>query len=278
VRIALGARTKEIVSALGVAAALAAGCGNDVDRPPLGQTCRPGDVCKPGSSVGSPDYNGQGGEGSGEGEGGAPGELTGSVREFVDELFTSTIPFDGRATIAAEGERRAVVETTYTGSGEFALEGFDVADPLWLGVFPEENRGVLPTLAPVALDSIGGESLDLGVVREDNVDRVFQLQATPSERLPGTGQLFLLFTKNGRGVPGIEVSLPEAEFVSYANGGAWSAADSRTDASGLVALTNILASAFPGSTKRVYLGGALDGYLLARVAAGSVSVVEVPIE
>jgi hypothetical protein len=66
--------------------------------------------------------------------------------------------------------------------------------------------------------------------------------------------------------------------VSYANGGAWSGADARTDATGLVVLTNILASDFPGSTKRVYLGGALDGYIVARVAAGAVSVVEVPIE
>jgi hypothetical protein len=272
-----GLRTRGIVSALGVAAALAAGCENDVDHPPVGETCRPGNVCKPGSAVGSPDNNGQGGEGSGDGEGGAPSELNGSVREFVDELFTSTIAFDGRAIVTAEGERRAVVEATYTGAGEFELEGFDAADPLWLGVYPEENRGVLPTLAPVALDSID-DSIELGLVREDNVDRVFQLQATPSERLPDAGQLFLLFTKNGRGVSDVEVSLPEAEFVSYANGGAWSSADSRTDATGLVALMNIVASDFPGSTKRVYLGGALDGYIVARVAAGSVSVVEVPIE
>lgn len=261
------------------AIALLAGCQEPEEHPPVIDTCAPGMVCFPGSSDQNPGGGSTAGSGSG-GTGAAPEVVRGNVRELVDDSFASSIAFTGQATVRAEGVQRGVVEAAFTGIGRFELRGFKPSDPLWLGAFPEANRGVLPTLSPVPLAAAFDE-VDLGVVRDDSLELVFQLSTTSAERLAGSGQVILFFVdaRNAQqGVAGITVSLPQAQFVSYGIAGSWSDLETRTDQTGLVVLANVAASAFPGSTQRIALSGRASGFVSVRVAADAVSLVEVPVE
>lgn len=268
-------------------------CQEDPERPPLAAPCEPGEPCidprpDPGPS--------RGGSHAGSGEGGAAGaaghdseagaggaaeplELTGTVREFVDDRFRVSNAFSSRATIELEGRRGGLVRTTYTGSGTFRLSGFEEEDPLWVRVAPEENRGVLPTLHPILLEDVGRNALQLGLVRSEVIDLIFALSQDPEGPLGEHAQVVLWFrSASGQGRAGVTVSLPEADFASYARAGTWSNAELETDATGLVLLANVGAPRFPGSTERVSLGGTASGYIQVRVAADAVSLVEVPVE
>lgn len=276
----------------GVSAAALAACREDPEHPPYAAPCPPGERCvDPPAGGPGPGRGGSGAVGGGAagepaeaGAGGAPStstptELFGTVRELVDDRFRSSIAFASRATVEVEGEHGGLVRATYDGASTFRLEGFRAEDPLWVGVSPEPNRGVLSTLHPILLDSIDSEPLELGVVRGDTLFSIFALSLDPEGPLPDHAQVVLLFTNGaGQGRSGVRVTLPEADFVSYQRGSAWSSAETETDATGLVLLANVAAPRFPGSTESIQLGGSASGYIRVRVAADAVSLVEVPVQ
>ncbi|HEY8946639.1 MAG TPA: hypothetical protein VIM73_20445 [Polyangiaceae bacterium] len=254
------------------------------ERPPplppcVGATCVPrGGVAPPSSSGGSGEGAFGGADAGGDaGAGGANDSLEGSVLEFVDDQFESSVTFTGTATLVAEGARGGTTTASWDGADPFQLSGFEQEQGLtWVLVSPAPNRGVLPTLHPVPTGNV--RRADLGLVRTDNLDLILLLLTVPLERLPERAQLVLRFTdpeSTTGGAEGVRVVSSDAEFISYAVEGTWSDLETATDQSGLVLLGNLSAPPFPGSTKRLSLAGALTGTLEVRVAAGAVSVVEV---
>lgn len=246
-----------------------------IDRCPEQGSCRPIVGVRQRPSTGGGDNPDRPPPGSSDG----PDVITGTVSELVDDLFLSSITFPGRAEIRAEGDKSNLVRAEYTGLSAFVLSEFAVEDPLWLLVKPEENPSVLPTLSPIPL-SAAFRPVELGLVRQENVDVVFRLASVFSERVLGTAQLILVFTdaEDGSGVPGVSVRLPGAELVSYANGGAWSDIETATDNTGVVMLGNIWASEFPGGDVRVHLSGTTTGSIDVRLARDVVTLAEVPLE
>lgn len=278
---------RALAGAAFVSALLYWGCRDESERPPLTETCTSGPGCLPpkGGVIG-PGEGGAGSDGPSAGgdagsfwSGGAPDEIVGVVRELSDDRFDRTIAFTNTAIIEAEGEEERFARATYNGFDPFVLRDFQPADPIWVLARPEENRGVLPTMHPIdPRAAFADEPIDFGLVRADTLDVIFGLAVdqAPNGRLPGTGQAILWFTDSrGEGIPGIEVTFPEAELVSY--GGTWVSGETQTDQSGLVLLGNVVTPAFPGSTKRVRLSGAATGYVLIRVASNAVSLVQVPL-
>lgn len=265
--------------------AATASCQPDEERPPPPPPCTGSQCVPPGgwppskSSGGS--LNGEGGQG-GEDAGGtanggtsATGELTGTVREFVDLYLQNSVLFTGTATLSAQAAGGGLVNTRWNGVDPFQLSGLVPEGLTWVHATPERNQGVLATMHPVEVRSL---QQDLGLVRADNLDLVFLLLTVPSERLPGRAQLVLVFADPSSplgGQQGVRVALPEAEFISYAVQGTWSELETQTENTGLVVLGNIAAPAFPGSTRRVALGGTRSGSIDVRLAADTVSLVEV---
>lgn len=265
-------------------------CREDPEHPPLAPPCPPGDSCidprpnpvpgRGGSDAGIGE-GGAGGHDSEAGAGGAaePRELTGTVRELVDDRFRASSAFSSRATIELEGRNGGLIRATYNGSSPFRLSGFHEEDPLWVRVTPDANRGVLPTLHPILLEDVGTEAIQFGLVRAETIDLIFAVSQDPEGPLEGHAQVVLWFRSgSGQGRPGVTVSLPEADFASYARGGTWSSVEAETDTTGLVLLANVSAPRFPGSTERIALGGTASGYIQVRVAADSVSLVEIPVQ
>lgn len=271
-------RTGALLTWLTLAPVLAA-CQQEVEeRPPSAPGCN-GPRCVP--VGGLPPSNGSGSGGRSAGEGGTDGggessELTGSIRELVDDGFHASQPFTGIAKLSAEGATGGLVTTSWNGVDPFGLNGVKRSSATWILVAPERSQGVLPTIHPV--DTRQRPEVDLGLVRADNLDLVFLLLTVPGERLSGKGQLILAFVErasSGGGKNGVRVALPEAEFISYASQGTWSELETETDTSGLVVLGNIPAPPFPGITKQVKLGGTRSGTIDLRIAADAVSLVEV---
>ena len=251
-------------------APFAGGCLTDCPRTPV--PTRP----VGGSSM---PQAGAGGAGSGgassAGNGGAALTLRGSVVEWLDATFDRAQDLAELASVRATAAGGTIVQAPWDGANTFVLGGFSVANPTWVSVLPQRAT-LLETLHPVP--TAVTQDLELGVVAADTFDSLLQSLGAAVERDPARAQVVLIFTRtNGTNVQGVSVSGVTAQGVGYQQSGVWSAATS-TDISGRAALFNLSAPAFPGTTERVTLGGVANGYVQVRVAAGAVSVLEVPID
>lgn len=261
--------------------ALSFACQEPDPHPPLLPACPPGDYCphRPPSQVGGPSGSaGNSGTGGSGGVGGG-GELRGTVVDLLDDTFVNGVAFVEPATIEAQSTTGAVVSANWNGIDAFTLTGVEASLSAWISVRPLAGIANVRTLHPVATHV--GRNVDLGLVRADTVDGIFGILGVSTLREPGTAQIVLAFTvpagSTVAGAAGVRAQLAEAELVAYESGGLWSSDTLQTDTSGLALIGNVPATAFPGSNKRITLGGLSSGFIDVRVAADAVSLVAVPL-
>lgn len=254
-----------------------AGCTvrTDDERPPVFECPRSNPDCRPSSPP--PVLGG----GSGDGEGGSAGEpseegveIRGIVEEFSDTAFSTTRPFRERAVVEASGVETTTVSAIFNGSNPFQLSDVRLTTPIWVSVRAESGVSrLLRTLHPV---SAAAEDVALGMVPRATLSLIYSLLTLPVEldRNAGHAVLFLLGS-TGSGAAGVHVTVPEAEVVAYASGGTFTDEDRGTGPTGLVVLGNVRTRAYPGSEVRVAFSEGATGHADIRVAADSVSLVEI---
>ncbi len=267
---------------------LASACQEDPVRAPAAGPCtgsacgRPGIVgsvpigsgmATAGGSVGNAGANGVGGGGGASGA----GTLQGSVVEWADESFVTTVAYNEPAQIRAEGSSgTSLVQARWNGVDPFELTGFRQAGTTWISVFPS-SLSVLETLHP--LSTALPSDVAFGLVASDMFDAIVQSLGVASARLPERGQVLFIFTgRNGNGLADVTVTSTDAEFIGYQERGVWSPGVEATDSAGLAVLLNLVTTEFPGVTRRVQLGGIASGFVEVRVASGAVSVVSVKLD
>lgn len=262
---------------IALAALFFSACQPEDDHPPPALGCPPEEDCStppPMTGGGS----GSGGSGGSAGSAGTAGSavLEGNLVEFLDDDFRDGVPFSDPATVEAEGASGGVVSASWTGSSPFELASFRVSEPIWVSARPLNTLALLRTVNAV---EPGTDLATLGLVRADTLDFILQLLTVPAERTPGAGHVVVRVTPSPgalEGVAGVTLALPDAESIAYAVQGTWSDAETGTDSTGLIVLTNISAPAFPGRTRTATLGGAVRGSVGVRIAADAVTVLEIP--
>jgi hypothetical protein len=263
----------------GLAGLALAACSTKTEHAEVLPTCAVAQPCNAGvdrvtgSRGASSSEAGAGGQ---SGEAGA-GLLQGTVVEFVADDFSTSVPYVESAIVETEGTDAPIVSATWDGANPFTLQGFSSSSETWISVRPSSGTVTLRTLHPVATNQ--ESTVDLGLVLTDTLDVVFSILTLPQERLAGYGQVVLSFKQVGTnaGVAGVSVSSPDAAFVAYQVGGAWTLDDPRTDAAGLVILGNFAAPDYPGTNRRIAISGRASGAVDVRVAAGAVTLVQIPV-
>lgn len=252
-------------------ALLALGCGQKVDHPDAVGGCDPATM----DCVQVPPETGGGPIGGGDG--GAPGDnvsdWSGQVRTFRDDNFdpAETMLFTGVAQVSAIGRSGIRVGGRYDGSS-FELQNVLKTASNWFLVEPTNDASLLPTLSVIDTRSAKADELIVGVVRELEVERIFQLSLA-GEPAAGRAQVVLrVVDTQGRSVPGVVAQLA-AEVIAYRLEQTWDASEgASTDESGLIFLGNVPATSSLGSAS-VNLAGAASGRVDLRVRAGTVTVV-----
>ncbi len=214
--------------------------------------------------------SGAGGEQSGSG-GATAGAVSGRVRQFRGDEFLLTELAETSGEVAAEAPRAADpwVDTEFTADG-FSLAGARRGEGTWIAVESSE-AGYFTTLG--LFDTTLG-SADPVLVTADIVTSIFDTLAVPEDPFPSSGHLVVrVEDEAGDLVPGVQVQLGSASFVTYASAGSWTEFADRTTDEGIAFLGNIPADAVPGETVSVTLAGAMTGTFEALVAAGAVTVV-----
>lgn len=261
--------------------ALLFACQDKEGHPPFLSPCEPGKHCP--VSVGIGTISGPVPPDPGGGDGGASGEateLTGTIAEFVDDNFDAAGPYDSTAIVEGQRPNDSVVSSVVLAGEPFLLEGIESARTAWVSLRPQLGSRNLRTLHPVATNQ--RQVVTLALVRTDTFDLIYSQLSTSPERSQSAGQIVLRFVEEVRpnvtqNVSGVRVSAPRTGFVAYKSGEIWSDGELATDASGLALLGNVTASAYPGATVRVTLGGSASGAIDVRVASGGVSLVKVPL-
>ncbi|HWA74854.1 MAG TPA: hypothetical protein VG937_21070 [Polyangiaceae bacterium] len=258
-------------------------CQESEPHPPLADPCAPGEGCSLGvGQVGGPSSTGgstAGGNGAGGSAGANAGVVSGTVVDLIDDTFVSSIPFGNPAIVEAQSSSGSLISASWNGNDPFQLAGIEPSTTAWVSVRPTVGTGSLRTLHPIATNI--ARTVDLGLVRADTIDAIFSILTVPSQRAASTAQAVLVFTKTSgasvNGVAGVKATLGDAAFTAYANGAVWSSDVAGTSSSGLAVVGNIPATAFPGSSKRIFLSGTGSGFIDIRVVADAVSLVGVPL-
>jgi hypothetical protein len=280
--------------AFGLAPALAwglltAGCQNQGERP-VPPTCV-GNCGRPASiSIGAPTSPGGGGESGDEpAQGGASSSKTvtleGNVQLLIDngrfdtgELFTDT------AAIKSTRADGRTATNGWNGINHFSIEDLPADATSWLLVTPElAGADAAVTLEPVLTqhpNAQGVVNADLGVVRESNIDAVFDLLSVPLQRDVRAAQVVLLLKARGAGsgltpLSGVTVKSANAVGVSYATSGGYSDVATETDSTGAAILLNCPAGSWPGGLVNVELSGAKTGGAQVRAVGGAISLVTI---
>jgi hypothetical protein len=184
---------------------------------------------------------------------------------------------DDTATLRAQAKGGGTVMGDWNPVRPYVLENV-LSDPLtWVSITPSSSVGVaLPTLVPAnttrpAAD--GSVTLNLGVVGRAVVDTILDILTVPTVRDESKAILILEVRRtDGTPLPGVTVTAPMAETIVYGAAGTFTDDESQTDASGLVLLVNVPASAWPGTLVGVSFTGALDGGADVRAIAGAVTL------
>lgn len=240
----------------------------------------------PGEEGGGVPQGGRGGDGDGN-EGGEAGEsdgvtLTSQLLLLNDLDFRNGGPFTEPAEIRVEKAGGGSVTGTWNGSDPFRLARVLEGRAVWALGTPSAalNTDALATLEPVRTDDPNAEGVveadPFALVRASTMQNIYDLLTLPITLEPAHAQIVLrVVNGSGAGIPGVRVTAPSAAVVIYAASGAFSDAETQTDATGLVVLANLPGSAWPGSLVSVSFAGAETGATELRVIADAVTLVSV---
>lgn len=281
------ARAFRLAPAL-AAALVVGGCQNQGERPPP-PTCV-GCGGPAGISIGFPTSPGGGGE-SGEepAQGGASSSdtvtLQGDLRLLVDDgRFAMGDLFASNATIKSTSADGRTATDAWNKVDHYRIDDLPADTTSWLLITPETaGADAEVTLEPVLTQGANAQGVvtaDLGVVRESNMEAVFDLLSVPVQRDTRAGQVVLLLRSRSAGsglVPlsGVTVKSSAAASISYSTGGGYSDVATQTDSTGVAILLNCPAGAWPGALVNVELSGAKTGGAEVRAVSGAVSLVTI---
>ncbi|HEX5101980.1 MAG TPA: hypothetical protein VFV94_20870 [Polyangiaceae bacterium] len=270
-------------------ALLAAGCQNQGERPPpptcVGNCGGPANI-----SVGFPTTPGGGGESGEEPEqgGASNGEtvtLEGNVQLLFDNgRFDSGEVLTDAASIKSTRADGRTATDTWNGMDAFEIDELPADTTSWLLVTPQTaGADAAATLEPVLTQHANAQGVvnaDLGVVRESNIDTVFDLLSVPVQRDSRAAQVVLRLTSRSAGsgltpLAGVTVQSSSAESISYATGGGYSDVATATDATGVAVLLNCPAGGWPGALVNIEFTGAKTGGTQVRAVTGAVSLVTI---
>jgi len=271
------------------AALLAGGCENQGERPPpptcLGNCGGPASI-----SIGAPTTPGGGGE-SGEepAQGGAGNDETVALQGNVQLLFdngrfdSGEVLTDAASIKSTRADGRTATDT-WNGKDAFKVSDLPADATVWLLVTPQTaGADAAVTLEPVLTqhpNAQGVVNADLGVVRESNIDTVFDLLSVPVQRDARAAQVVLRLTSRSAGsgltpLSGVTVKSSSAASISYSTGGGYSDVATATDATGVAVLLNCPAGGWPGALVNVEFSGAKSGGAQIRAVTGAVSLVTI---
>lgn len=271
-----------------LAAGLLGGCSNSRERAPLvcvgncgGPTnVRIGAPTTPGGGGESGENPGAGGDGSGK-----TVTLTGDVGLLLDNgRFDMAEKFLDPATIKSTNADGRTASDAWNGMDPFTVQELPEGSVSWLLVTPQTaGTDAAVTLEPVLAerpDSKGFVSADLQLVRDSNIETIFDLLTVPTQRNAKAAQIVLILTERGAGsgltrLAGITVKATSAETISYSTNGGYSSVATQTDSSGVAVLLNVPAGGWPGSLVSVQLSGVKKGGGEVRAIGGAVSLVTV---
>jgi hypothetical protein len=238
--------------------------------------------------IGLPTMPGGGGE-SGETPG-AGGEsssktvtLTGGVQLLFDNgRFDSGEPFTEAAVIKSTRANGQTTNETWNGTPPYTIEQLPAQSTVWLLVTPQTaGADAAVTLEPVLTehaDAKGFVTADLGIVRESNIETLFDLLSVPVQRDSKAAQVVLRLTTRGAGsglapLSGVTVKAASAEGITYGASGSYSDVATETDATGVAVLLNVPAGGWPGALVSVQFSGTKTGGAEVRALGGAVSLV-----
>lgn len=248
------------------------GCAEEEERPDLVSVCS--DDCKPGvaQSGGSGPSTPSVTSGTSTSGGGDVIELEGNLALFADDRFQleHVLPFSESAMVFSEDADSRVLNAPYDGQS-FTITGVQSGEATGVLVVPDDPNSIgWPSLLRV--DTRESQAVTLPLVNSEVLSEIFASIRSQAVVEPDRGQLVLRFSDADEDpIRGVRVDVPQASFVAYAEGAAWSEDATETDASGLVVAGNILASDFPGSTLNVTASGAAVGSWVVTVIAGAAS-------
>jgi hypothetical protein len=270
-----------------LAVILAGACAKSEERPPppvcAGECGRPTNV-----RIGVPTSPGGGGE-SGEvpGDGGENSSdtvtLTGNVQLLFDNgRFDTGEIFGDAAVIKSTRADGQTSSDTWTGTPPYTVEELPAQSTVWLLVTPQTaGADAEVTLEPVLTehaDAKGFVTADLGIVRESNIETLFDLLSVPIQRDASAAQVVLRLVARGAGsgltpLSGVIVKATSAEGITYGASGSYSDVATATDTTGVAVLLNVPAGGWPGALVSVQFSGAKTGGAEVRAVGGAVSLV-----
>ena len=249
--------------------ALALGCQKEEeDRPPFVSGCKTN--CSSGG-------NGIGGSDAG-GAGGADGEneaitVSGSLVLFADDAFDETATFVQQARVRIQEPKKdgSYVGANYDGT-EFTVAGALKSSGSW--VYVEMASDQTDYWSTLTRQDTREGTIEAPVVARTSLLEVFDSQSkTPTTTL---AQLVVrVVDKSGKGIEGVTITVPGADFVTYRDLGVWTGLPEATTEEGLAFAGNVAAGFFPGSVPEVSLAGTVKRLLTPVLAAGAVTLVTV---
>jgi hypothetical protein len=231
-------------------AVLAVACQKTPDRPAQETACS-GDAwtqaCVSGGNYGGGTEAGDAAR-EGEAQSDAGVTLSGVVFGLQSDDFTTSVAYDGTATISAQRASGLLGQTSYDGSA-YVFNDAPFTNELWVKTEPQlDGKGApyLPTLVPV--DTTLGGQIDLPIVAGTTLDLIYAAVSFTTQRQTGHAQLVLAFVDSaGKPAAGHTITSPAASSIIYSTSGAWSDTVTVTDNVALVLIPNVVPGVVPVS-------------------------------
>jgi hypothetical protein len=196
-----------------------------------------------------------------------------NVQPFTGSVAINTTDADGKPSVGTWNAMN---------SQPFALANLPAKDVAWILVTPDNGAALdaLPTFEPVAtspVNAMGQVTADLALVRDSNIETIFDTLSLPVQRDTSAAQVVLRITRKGStaGVPGVTVRAVAAAAVVYGANSGYSDVATTTDATGVVVLLNVPAAKYPGALVSVQMSGALSGGAQVRAVSGAATLATV---
>jgi hypothetical protein len=216
------------------------------------------------------------GSGSGDGGeegGGTDGAATGQVVQFVDDSFSGVTAYVGLSVVSiASTDGRSAVDGEYDGA-EFVVEG-NVVGRRWVQASPIDDATRYPTITQ---QDFGEDASSVPVVQRVVLDQVFQGLTSPAEMVATRAQLVVrIVDGSGVGIAAVKANIFASNpNIAYSDDGLWQSFGDATTSDGLILVSNLEASPFPGQAIQVLLTGAVEAEREARIAGGAITVLTV---
>lgn len=251
---------------------LALGCAKEKEeRPPYAPGCQ--------SDCGNGSGNGIGGTNAG-GAGGADGEdeeainVVGSVVLFSDDAFDDTATFvqQARVRVQEPDKEGSYLGANYDGT-EFTVAGALKSSRAW--VYVEMTSAQTDYWSTLTRQDTRNGTIEAPVVARTSLLEVFDSQSPKTPATSAAQLVVRVVDESGKGIEGVTVTVPGADFVTYRDLGVWSGLPESTTEEGLAFAGNIPAGVFPGNVPEVSLEGTVTRLVTPVLAAGAVTVVTV---